>query len=211
MPPRKKSGRPIAKELRRRSSNVSKKRCPGRENPMKRNWVQYSVIGIIVLTALTVPGCAAVGLFSKDQTHGGREIWEIETPPGDILSAIAETGKSMGLGVDYWELKNPPPGLEYWERKSPPPVDKNDTRSSWIMLSADELADLRGLFIGKSSVSGLSFEAREGGRRLEVSVIVVGKFGSGRQEAATKLLKDFRTNLSNRIGKIVVIQNTLGS
>jgi len=178
---------------------------------MKRNWIQHSVIGIMVFTALTVSGCAVVGLFSKDQTYGGREIWEIETPPGNILSAIAETGKSMGLGVDYWEVKNPPAGLEYWESKSPPPVDKNDTRSSWIVLSADELADLRGLFIGKSSVSGLSFEAREGGRKLWVSVIVLGKFGSGKQEAATKLLKDFRTNLSNRIGKITVIQNTLGS
>ena len=179
---------------------------------MKRNWIQQSVIGVMVFTALTVSGCAAVvGLFSKDQTYGAREIWEIGTPPGDILSAIAETGKSMGLGVDYWEVTNPPPGLEYWGRKSLPPVDKNDTRSSWIMLSADELADLRGLFIGKSSVSGLSFEVGEGGRRLEVSVIVVGKFGSGKQEAATKLLKDFRTNLSDRIGKIIVIQNTLGS
>ena len=178
---------------------------------MKRNWVQYSVIGIIVLTALTVPGCAAVGFFFKDQTYGGRERWKIEIPPGDILSAIAETGKSMGLGVDYWEVKNPPPGLEYWERKSPPPVDKSDIRSSWILLSADELASLGGIFIGKSSVSGLSFEAREGGRKLEVSVIVAGKFGSGKQEAGSKLLKDFRTNLSNRIGKIIVIQSTLGS
>ena len=178
---------------------------------MKRNWIEHSLIGIMVFTALTVSGCAVVGLFFKDQTYGGREIWEIGTPPVDILSVIAETGKSMGLGVDYWEVKNPPPGLEYWESKSPPPVDKNDTRSSWIVLSADEFADLRGLFVGKSSVSGLSFEAREGGRKLEVSVIVLGKFGSGKQEAATKLLKDFRTNLSNRIGKIIVIQNTLGS
>jgi len=178
---------------------------------MKRNWVQYSVIGIIVVTALTIPGCAALGLFFKDETYGGKENWEIETPPGDIFSAIAETGKTMGLRVDYWEVKNPPPSLEYWERKSPPPVDKNDIRSSWIMLSADGLGSLRGIFIGKSSVSGLSFEAREGGRKLEVSVIVAGKFGSGKQEAAMKLLKDFRTNLSNRIGKIIGIQNTLGS
>jgi len=178
---------------------------------MKRNWMRHSVIGMMVFTVLTVSGCAVVGLFSRDQTYGGREIWEIETPPGDILSTIAETGKSMGLGVDYWEIRNPPAGLEYWERKSLPPVDKNDIRSSWIMLSADELADLRGLFRGKSSVSGLSFEAREGGKKLEVSVIVVGKFGSGKQEAATKLLKEFRTNLSNRIGRIMVIQNTLGS
>ena len=178
---------------------------------MKRNWVQYSVIGIIVLTALTVPGCAAVGLFFKDQTYGGKENWKIETQPSDILSAIAETGKTMGLRVDYWEVKSPPPGLEYWERKSLPPVDKNDIRSSWIMLSADELASLGGIFIGKCSVAGLSFEAREGGGKLEVSVIVAGKFGSGKQEAAAKLLKDFRTNLANRTGKIIVVQNPLGS
>ena len=162
---------------------------------MKKNWTRYAVMGIIFSAALTVSGCAAVGLFFNDHTYGGRERWEIGCPPGDIVNVIAETGKSMGLEVVYSEVKTPP---------------SDDIRATWIMLSADEMAGLGGIFIGKSRVSGLSFEAREGGKKLEVSVFTAGKFGSGTKKAAMKLLKDFRTNLSRRTGEITVIQEMPG-
>jgi hypothetical protein len=181
----------------------------GRENNMKRNWIQHSVIGIMFFIVLTVSGCAVVGLFFKDQTYGGKESWEIRTPPPDLLDAIAETGRSMGLNVDYWEVKNPPPGKEYWETKSPPPTDKNDARSRSIMLSDNELGSLRAILIGKASLSGLTFYAWQGGKHLEVYVMVAGNFGSGKQKAATKMLSDFRTNLSKRIGEIIVIHEAL--
>jgi hypothetical protein len=165
----------------------------------------------MVLIALTVSGCAVVGLFFKDQTYGGKESWEIRTPSPHLLDAIAETGRSMGLNIDYWEVRNPPPGKEYWETKLPPPVDKNDARSRSIMLSDNGLGSLRAIFIGKASLSGLTFYAWQGGKYLEVYVMVAGNFGSGKQKAATKMLKDFRTNLSKRIGEITVIQEALAA
>jgi hypothetical protein len=175
---------------------------------MKRDWIQHSVIGIMVIVALTVSGCAAVGLFFNDHTYAAKESWEIKAPPSHLLDAIAETGRSMGLGVDYAEVKNPPPGLEYWETKSPPPVDENDIRSRSIILSNDRLNGLKAVLIGKQSFSGLTFYARQGGKYMEVYVMVAGNFGSGRQKAATKLLSDFRTNLSKRIGEAIVIHVT---
>jgi hypothetical protein len=114
----------------------------------------------------------------------------------------------MGLGVDYWEVKNPSRGLGYWETKSPPPVDENDTRSRSIMLSDDELGGLKAVLIGKQSVSGLTFYAWQGGKYMEVYVMVAGNFGSGTQKAATKLLSDFKTKLSKRVGQIIVIHET---
>ena len=63
--------------------------------------------------------------------------------------------------------------------------------------------------IGKASLSGLTFYAWQGGKYLEVYVMVAGNFGSGKQKAATKMLKDFRTNLSKRIGEIIVIHEAL--
>jgi len=115
----------------------------------------------------------------------------------------------MGLNIDYWEVKNTPPGKEYWETKSPPPVDKNDLRSRSIILSDNELGGLKAVLIGKHNVSGLTFYAYQGGRYMEVYVMVAGNFGSGKQKTATKLLSDFRTNLSKRIGEITVIQEAL--
>jgi len=60
---------------------------------MKRNWIEHSVIGIIILITLTVSGCAVVGLFFKDQTYGGKESWEIRNPSPHVLDAVAETGR----------------------------------------------------------------------------------------------------------------------
>jgi hypothetical protein len=176
----------------------------GRENNMKRNWMQHSIIGIMVIAALTASGCAVVGLFSKDHTYGAKESWEIKTPPPHLLDAIAETGRSMGLEIDYWETKNPPPGLEYWETKSPPPVDKNDLRSRSIMLS-DNGGGLKAVLIGKHNVSDLTFYAWQGGKYMEVYVMVAGNFWSGTEKAATKMLSDFRTNLSKRVGEIILL------
>ena len=108
--------------------------------------------------------------------------------------------------IDYREVKNPPPGREYWETKSPPPVDKNDLRSRSIILSDNELGGLEAVLRGKHRVSGLTFYAWQGDSYIEVYVMVAGNFGSGKEKAATKLLSDFRTDLSKRIGEIIVLQ-----
>jgi hypothetical protein len=165
--------------------------------------MQRSITGIMVIAALTASGCAVIGLCWKDQTYAAKESWEIRTPPPHLLDAIAETGRSMGLDIDYSEVKNPPPGLEYWETKSPPPVDENDTRSGSIMLS-DNSGGLKAVLIGKYNVLDLTFYARQG-KQMEVYVMVAGNFWSGTQKAATKMLSDFRTNLSKRVGEIILI------
>jgi len=169
---------------------------------MKRNRILPSVIGIVIFIGLTASGCAVVGLFWKDHTYAAKESWEISTPPPDLLDAIAETGRSMGLEIDYWEVKNPSPGLEYWEMKSPPPVDENDLRSAAILLS-DNGGGLKAVLIGKYNVLDITFYARQG-KYMEVYVMVAGNFGAGKEKVATKMLSDFRTNLSKRIGEIIV-------
>jgi hypothetical protein len=171
---------------------------------MNRNWIERSVIGIMAFTALTVSGCAVVGLFWKDGTYAAQESWEIKAPSPDLLDAIAETGRSMGLEIDYGEVRNPPPGLEYGEMKSPPPVNENDTRSAAIMLS-DNGGGLKAVLIGKYNVLDVTFYARQG-KYMEVYVMVAGNFGAGKEKVATKMLSDFRTNLSKRIGEIIVTQ-----
>ena len=67
---------------------------------MKRNWIRLSVVGVTVIAALAVSGCAAVGLFFNDHTYAVKESWEVRTPPPHLLDAIADTGRSMGLDTD---------------------------------------------------------------------------------------------------------------
>jgi hypothetical protein len=157
----------------------------------------------MVFVALIASGCALI--FFKDHTYAAKERWEIRTPPPHLFEAIAETGRSMGFAIDYWEMRNPPVGQEYWETKSPPPVDANDLRSRSILLSDNELGGLKAVLLGKHHVSGLTFYAWHGGNYMEVYVTVAGNLGSGEQKAAMNWLEDFRTNLSRKIGEIIVL------
>ena len=174
---------------------------------MKTKGMQTRVIGIMVFTALIVSGCSVVGLFLKDHDYVTKESWEIRTPPTDLFEAVADTGRSMGFDTEYGEVRNPPPGLEYWETKSPPPVDKHDVRFRSMILSRDHLNGLKAAVVGSRNVSSLTLYAWRGGEYMEVYVMVDGNVGSGTQEAAMKLLSDFRANLSKRIGEIAVIKH----
>lgn len=170
---------------------------------MKRSWKYCRALISMVLTAAVLSGCALI--FFKDHTYAAKERWEIRTPPPRLFSAIAETGRSMGFAVDYWEMKNPPTGQEYWETKSPPPVDEHDFRSRSILLSDNELGGLGAVFLGKHYVSGLTCYAWQGGRYMEVYVTVAGNMGSGDEKAAMNLIEDFRTKLSKKIGEVSIL------
>jgi len=175
---------------------------------MIRNRVRHGIMGIMVLAVLTVSGCTVAGLFLKDHDYEAKESWELRTPPPNLFEAVADTGRSMGFDVDYWEMRNPPGGLEYWETKSPPPVDKNDVRFRSIILSDNGLGGFKAALLGMRKVRGLTFYAWQGGGYMEVYVSVEGNLGSGTQKAARKVLSDFRTKLSERIGEISVIRET---
>jgi hypothetical protein len=72
------------------------------------------------------------------------------------------------------------------------------------MLS-DNGGGLKAVLIGKHNVSDLTFYAWQGGKYMEVYVMVAGNFWSGTEKAATKMLSDFRTNLSKRVGEIILL------
>ena len=172
---------------------------------MKKHSILPGVVIMMILSGLTVSGCSVGGLFLKDHDSFARESWAIRNPSPDILEAIADTGGSMGFDVAYGEMTNPPPGLEYRETPSPPPLDKGDWRFRSIILSRDQLNGFKAAFMGWRNVSGLTFYVWRGGEYMDVYVMVDGDLGTGTQEAAMKLLSDFRTRLSKRIGEVRVL------
>jgi hypothetical protein len=173
---------------------------------MKKGVMRHGVIGMMALAGLIVSGCSIGGLFLKDHDFAAKESWEVKAPPADLFEAIADTGRSMGFDISYWEMRNPPPGLEYWESVSPPPVDKNDGRFRSIILSHDHLNGLKATFLGYRNASGLTFYAWQGGAYMEVYAMVDGDLGSGTQKAAMKLLSNFRKKLSEKVGEIAVVR-----
>jgi len=99
----------------------------------------------------------------------------LDQPRADILDMIADVGKSMKFDVSA--------------------IDKN---SGYITLSYGASFGTT-MLIGKMQNSRLEFRITDGGKRLEIGVLVMGNFGTGGQEAADKLVADFKTRLAERL------------
>jgi CHAT domain-containing protein/Tfp pilus assembly protein PilF len=152
---------------------------------------QWFLLTIIVIyCALVLSGCSEAILVytvlspaideiagGKTQTFSGWESLELKSPVTDILDVTAEVGKTMGYDVsDAGKLENT---LDLTSKSS----------------------NLTDMLIGKHSWSTLQVSSWEMGRRLEIYVSVRGNFGAGGQEAANRLINEFKTKLSERIGQ----------
>ena len=134
------------------------------------------VIGIYI--ALMLVGCAEIGFIgSKDQSFSGKDSMLLQVSRPDILDIIAEVGKSMGYSVSA--------------------LDKG---ANTISLSSGSSVFTM-VLIGKMSQATLTISSKNNGKRLDIDVFVMGNFGTGGQEAAMKLVNDFKAKLLERIGQ----------
>ena len=131
------------------------------------------VIGICI--SLILVGCAGIGIISKMQTFTGRDSITLQAPRPDILDVVAEVGKSLGYDVS---------GL--------------DREAGTISLSSKS-SMFTGVMIGKTNFSTLTISSEEGGKKLGIRVVLGGNFGTGGQEAATRLVEDFKAELLKKI------------
>ncbi len=173
---------------------------------MKKKVMRHGVIGLIALAGLIVSGCSVAGLFVKDHDFAAKESWQIKTPQPRILEAIAETGRSMDLDIEYAGPAGPQPGAERAPAGTPPLANANDSRFKAVLFSRNHLTGLKAAFLGLRSTSGLTLYAWQGGAYMEVYATVEGNLGAGTQKAATKLMSAFRKKLSEKVGEIVVIE-----
>ncbi len=136
-----------------------------------------TALGIFI--ALMSFGCGEVGILAggRDQTFSGRETLELKTPRTDILDVVAEVGKSMGYDVSSL-----------------------DKKANTISLSSGSSL-LTTMLIGKVNQATLTVFSKDNGANLDVHIMVMGNFGAGGQAEATKIMDDFRTKLSIKIGQ----------
>lgn len=132
----------------------------------------YALLAITILLS----GCGSqIALLNPAQSFSGTDSMALNTPRTDILEVIASVGKSMNYAVSA--------------------LDKN---AGYIALSAD-YSRAGMMFTGKVNKSDLMISIKEGGKKLDIQVSVLGNFGAGGQDAATDLINNFKSKLKEQL------------
>jgi len=116
-------------------------------------------------------------MASKTQTFNGKDSITLQVPRSDILDVVAEVGKSLGYNVS---------GLN---------------RETGTISLSSSVSLFTGVMIGKINETTLIISSEKGGKKLGIHVHLMGNFGTGGQEAATRLVEDFRAKLLKKIGQ----------
>ena len=96
-----------------------------------------------------------------------------------MLDIITDVGKSMGFRVSQ--------------------LNKGNEIMPTIITLSSQSSMMGTMFVGSVSGSSLTITIQEGGKKLDISVSTYGNFGSGGQEAATKIMDDFKSRLLQRL------------
>ena len=140
------------------------------------SWRDFVLLVIGICIVLVLVGCGGVGLLgSKTQRFTGKDSILLQVSRPDILDIVAEVGKSMGYNVSAL-----------------------DREAKTISLSSSSSV-FSTVLIGKMSQATLTISSKDNGKRLNIDVFVTGNFGTGGQEAAMKIIDDFKTKLLERI------------
>lgn len=149
-------------------------------NVVVNRWTRFlqmclpATMGIFFVVMLV--GCAEIGLFgSRQQSFTGKDSLLLQNPRSDILDVIAEVGKSMGYSVSAL-----------------------DKEANTVSLSSSS-SMFTTFLIGKMSRTTFQISSKDRGKKLDIEVFVVGNFGTGGQEAAMKLINDFKAKLLEKI------------
>lgn len=135
-------------------------------------------VAIGIYISLILVGCGTIGMMaSETQTFNGKDSITLQTPKSDIIDVIADVGKSLGYNVS---------GLN---------------RETGTISLSSSVSLFTGVMIGKINQSTLTIASEEGGKKLGIHVHLMGNFGTGGQEAATRLVEDFRAKLLEKIGQ----------
>lgn len=117
-------------------------------------------------------------MVSDITTYKGYDVLEFESVKNQdvIFSTISEVGKSLGYSVSTL-----------------------DKRKGHIGLAKDA-GLFTGVMVGKIDKSFVRFNITNGGKTVEIQIFVMGNFGTGGAEAATRALDQFKFGLKRRMG-----------
>lgn len=116
-------------------------------------------------------------MASNTTTYKGFEVFEFDTPKNQdvIYSTVSEVGKTLGYSVSSLDKRKRVIGL---------------TKDAGLFI---------GVMVGKIEKSIVQFSIKNGGRTIEVEILVVGNFDTGGSEAANRILDQFESGLKRRM------------
>lgn len=130
---------------------------------------------LLVIATIMLSGCGIIGLMSPTERFQGTDQLSISQSNERIYDLIAEVGKEMEMGV-------------------------SELNPTLRRISLSSKASGAGtLLVGSVNSSTLTVKVGEDGKTLEISTMVLGNFGTGNQEAATKLTEEFKTKLLEKL------------
>lgn len=134
-----------------------------------------SLIAICLIVSLS--GCGSIGaMASKTQTFMVNETVSFSRTPTNYLDTSAEIGKTLGYSVS---------GLD---------------RSKNMIAFSKDAGMFIGVLVGKMEHADVTLTFKDEGRVVDISVSVLGNFGTGGQDAGSTILAEFKSKLTERLG-----------
>lgn len=133
---------------------------------------------ILLLILLFVTSCGDVGMMVSDiTTYNGFDVLKFDTVKNQdkIFSTISEIGNTLGYSVSVLN------------------------RRKGIITLAKDAGLFMGVMVGKIDKSTVQFSITNGGKVIEIEILLIGNFNAGGNEAATRILDQFKSRLKRRM------------
>ena len=113
--------------------------------------------------------------ISKQRSSAAEDTIVLAQPHPEILKLISEVGMTMNMETS-----------------------EIDSKEQLVILQTMS-SQLSGMLIGTISTASLIVQVRDDGKVIDLKSKVGGNFGKGENDAALKLIADFKTNLGARL------------
>ncbi len=131
----------------------------------------------IALFIAPLAGCGSIGMIaSNTQNFSVHETVTFSRTPTNYLDTSAEIGKTLGYSVS---------GMD---------------RSNNMIAFSKDAGMFIGVMIGKTERADVSLEFKNNGQTVDITVQVIGNFGTGGQDAGSTILAEFKSKLTERLG-----------
>jgi len=129
---------------------------------------------LAALTSFLLSGCAAAGFFTPIETFDTNEHLELAEPRRGVLDVVAAVGKDLGYSVTSLD------------------------RAAGMIGLTSETSRALTFLVGKAGSVNLNITTS--GKTVTIHLWAIGNFGAASQDAATKLLTEFKGKLVAALG-----------
>ena len=138
---------------------------------IRRTFRYLAMFGCCVLIA----ACGDIGMIaSPTKTFQGKDTLALSHAPRDFFAGATEVGRSMQYDVS---------GID---------------RSENTIRFSKDAGLFVGVMVGKIQHADIALRLENGGRAVDITVLTMGNFDTGGQEAAIAIIDSFKTRLAQK-------------